>query len=108
MEVKFSLQDRMKYLCNLKMNIYSKFNLARRYKASNFKSKANTLYEYAMMKPAIKTDNSKYLLYNNSKISNATAQRNYKRISSSNDKLESFTEAAYRPCFYAEEDEEWD
>lgn len=106
MEVKFSLQDRMKYLCNLKMSMY-RFRL-RTYKTSNFKRKANTLYEYAMMKPAVKTDsNKKYLLFNNSKIS-STAQIKYKRISSSTDKVESFTEVAYRPYFYAEEDEEWD
>jgi len=107
-ELKFSLQDRMKYLCDLKMSMYNKFRLGRRYKISNFKCKANTLYEYAIIKPAVKTDSStKYLLFNNSKIS-STDQKKYKRISGFNDKPESFTNVAYRHYFYAEEDEEWD
>jgi len=107
MEIKFSLQDHMKYLCDLKMSMYNKFRLGRRYKISNCKYKANGVYEYANTKPAIKTDSStKYVLFNNSKIS-STYQKKYKRISGFNDKLESFTDVAYRPYFYAEEDEEW-
>ena len=114
MEIKFSLQDHMKYLCDFKISIHSKlrlpkYKISRYYKTSGYKYKANNLYEYAMSKPAVKTcDNNKYLLYNNSKISSSIKQKIYKRISSSNDKPESFTEAAYRPYFYAEEDEEWD
>ena len=109
MEIKFSLQDRMKYLCDLKMSMYNKFRLGRRYKISNCKYKANGVYEYANTKPPVITGNSKkYLVFNNSKISSTTAQIKYKRISSSNDRVESFTEVAYRPYFYAEEDEEWD
>lgn len=110
-EVKFSLQDRIKHLYRIKFSVYyNLFNSSRFRKMSSVTvAKTDTLHKKSLERPIMRgSDNGNMLLYYNRKISNSkfnTHNRNNIK-SHSHDSYVSFSQKAYEPPVYMMEDEE--